>query len=91
MPRTYVKVEYFQFIELRGSVTIDQFAGKFGMPKHHAAVWLSRWAGRGYLTTLPPKSKIRMAGEVWRPKGGGYRIGPKWWGEMVFGSSAEFV
>ncbi len=91
MPRTYVKIEYFQYIELKGSVTIDQFVSKFGIKRAYAASWLSKWAGRGYLTQGPPKSKIRMAGEVGRPRGGGYRIGPKWWGEMIFGSSAEFV
>ena len=91
IPRTYIKIEYFQFIEMRDSVTIDEFVGKFGIPRAHAAVWLSKWAGRGYLTQDPPKQKFRLAGERGRPKGGGYRIGPKWWGELVYGSGLEFL
>ena len=85
MPRTYIKVEYFQYIQLMEVVTIDQFAKKFGIPRKHAAVWLSKWAGKGYLTQDPP---VRMAGYVrqGRPAGGGYRLGKKWWGDLVHGS-----
>ena len=91
MPRTYIKVEYFQWIELKGIVTIDEFAKKFGIPRAHAAVWLSGWAGRGYLTTLPRKKKFILAGERGRPPSGGYRLGPKWWGEKVYGTSMEYL
>ena len=76
---------------MKGSVTIDEFAKKFGIPRAHAAVWLSKWAGKDYLTTLPRKSKIIMAGQRGRPKGGGYSIGPKWWGEMVYGAGMEYL
>ncbi len=89
VPRTYIKVEYFQWIELRGSITIDEFAAKFGIPRKHAAVWLSKWAGKGYLTLLPRKQKFILAGERGRPKSGGYKLGPKWWGEMVYGRGIE--
>lgn len=89
IPRTYIKIEQFQYIELKGSVTIDEFARKFGLPKKSAAVWLSRWAGRGYLTQGPPKTRRRVAGQIGRPKGGGYRLGPKWWGELAYGTGAE--
>jgi len=91
MPRTYIKIEYFQFIELKGSVTIDEFAKKFGLRRAYAATWLSKWTGKGYLTLLPPKSRVRYAGKVGRPKGSGYRLGPKWWGELVYGASMEFL
>lgn len=87
MPRTYVKIEYFEFIELRGTVTIDEFAAKFSLPRAQAATWLSKWTGRGYLTWEPPKSKIRFGGDVGRPKGLGYSMGKKWWGELVYGAS----
>lgn len=91
MPRTYIRIEYFEFIEKMGSVTVDEFASKFGLARKSAAVWLSSWAGRGYLTQELPKSKMRMAGEMGRPKGGGYRIGPKWWGERVYGANRSSV
>ena len=90
MPRTYIKIEYFQWIEMRGSVTIDEFAGKFGLKRPYAATWLSKWTGKGYLTPLPPRSKVRYAGEVGRPKSAGCRLGPKWWGELVYGTSMEY-
>ena len=89
MPRAYIKIEYFEFIELKGSVTIEEFAAKFGMPRNHAAIWLSKWKGKGYLAQEPPPKKIRFAGEVGRPKGGGYTMGPRWWGELVYGSSTS--
>ena len=91
MPRTYIKIEYFQFIEMRGSVTIDEFKNKFGIPRAQAATWLSKWAGRGYLTWLQPKIGIRFSGERGRPRGSGYSVGPKWWGELVYGSSLELL
>ena len=91
MPRTYIKTEYFEWIEIKGSVTIDEFAVKFGISKQYAGIWLSRWAGKGYLTLLPPKSKMRLAGHIGRPKGAGYRLGPKWWGEKVYDSAGGFV
>lgn len=91
MPRTYIKVEYFQFIELKGSVTIDEFVTKFGLPRKSAAVWLSNWTRRGYLTALPRKKKFILAGERGRPAGGGYCLGPKWWGELVYGASMEYL
>ena len=91
MPRTYITIEYFEYIELKGSVTVDELAAKFGLARTSAAVWLSNWAGRGYLTQSPPKSKLRIAGVMGRPRGGGYRIGPKWWGERVYGTSKENI
>ena len=91
MPKTYITIEYFEYIELKGSVTIDEFAAKFGLARKSAAVWLSNWAGRGYLTQDPPKRRIRMAGEIGRPKGGGYRVGPKWWGERIYRSSKGYA
>ncbi len=87
MPRSYITIEYFEYIELKESVTIDEFAAKFGLARKSAAVWLSNWTRRGYLIHDPPKRKIRMSGEMGRPKGGGYRIGLKWWGETVYGAS----
>ncbi len=91
MPRTYIKVEYFQYIEMKGSVTIDEFMKKFGLKRPYAATWLSKWTGKGYLATLPSKKKIRYAGEVGRPKGGGYSMGPKWWGNMVYGAGLDYL
>ena len=85
--RVYIKTEYFEWIELKETVTIDEFATKFGLPRAQAATWLSKWSGRGYLTHLPPKSGIRMAGEVGRPKGAGYSMGEKWWGDLVYGAN----
>ena len=90
IPRTYIKIEYFQYIELVGSVTIDEFAVKFRLPKNSAAVWLSKWTGRGYLTDNTPKSRRRIGGQLGRPKGGGYKIGPEWWGKLVYGADADF-
>lgn len=89
MPRTYIKIEYFQYIEMKGSVTVDEFASKFGLKRDTAASWLSKWTGKGYLKPLPPKSRIRFAGEVGHPKGAGYSMGPKWWGELVYGASRD--
>ena len=89
MPNPRITREYFEYIELKGSVTVDEFVAKFGIPKRSAAVWLSNWAGRGYLTQNPPSKRVRMAGEVGRRPGGGYRCGPKWWGERMYGSSME--
>ncbi len=91
MPRTYIKIEYFQYIEMKGSVTIDEFVKKFGLPRASAAVWLSKWSGRGYLTQGPRVNRFRFGGDVGRPKRGGYRVGPKWWGELVYGSSMDFL
>ncbi len=91
MPRTYIRMEFFQYIELEESVTIDEFAAKFGISRNYAATWLSKWTGRGYLTHLPPKSRTKMAGDIGRPKGAGYSMGKKWWGEMVFGSGLDRI
>lgn len=91
MPRTYIKVEYFQYIELVGSVTIDEFKDKFGLKRQYAATWLSKWAGRGYLARIPSKTRIRFAGEVGRPKCAGYSMGSKWWGELVHGSGFSLL
>ena len=84
-------MEYFQYIELKGSVTIDEFAKKFWMPRNSAAVWLSKWTGRGYLSHDAPKSRRRIGGQLGRPKGGGYRLGDKWWGELVYGADTDFL
>ena len=86
-----ITIEYFKYIEMREGVTIDEFVAKFGLPKKSAAVWLSKWAGWGYLTQDPPSSRIRMAGEIGRRAGGKYRTGPKWWGERVYGASRSFM
>lgn len=87
MPRTYIKIEYFEFIEKKGSVTIDEFANKFWIKRNSAASWLSTWAGKGYLKSIPVKGRVRFAGDVGRPKVAGYTIGQKWWGDLVYGAS----
>ncbi len=91
MPRTNIKIEYFQFIELKGSVTIDEFKDKFGLKRDYAASWLSKWTGKGYLSILPRVKTRIMAGEVGRPVHGGYRLGKKPWGDLVYGSALEFL
>ena len=85
--RVYVKTEYFEYIEMKEGITIDEFVAKFGLPRKSAAVWLSNWAGRGYLTQDPPSTRTRLAGEVGRRAGGKYKVGPKWWGELVYGGN----
>ena len=93
MPRTYVKAEYFQYIEKKGSVTVDDLAKRFGLSKEHAASWLSKWAGKRYLTLMPRAKgtsvKVKEGGKRGRPRGpyGHYVIGPFWWGELVYDSS----
>lgn len=88
MPRTYIKIEYFQFIQARGSVTIDEFAKKFSLPRASAAVWLSKWAGRGYLKQEYTQERTGSPG---RPRGGGYTLGDKWWGDLVHGSELDMI
>ena len=41
MPR--VNIELFQYIELKGSVTVDDVVNKFGISKRSAATMLSRF------------------------------------------------
>ena len=89
LPRTYVKAEYFQYIEQRGSVSVAEFALKFGLKKRSAATWLSNWVRRGYLKHVnsPDYLKpVRLAGELGRPEGshGVYTMGEKWWGELIY-------
>ena len=95
MPRTYIKVEYFQYIEQKGSVTVTEFSGKFGLPRGQAANWLSRWTGRGFLRfeSYDGKTKGRKRRLVGRPKDsrGRYYLGKNWWGELVHGSAWDWI
>lgn len=84
MPRKYVTIEYFEYIEIKGSVTVDEFASKFGIPKEQAATWLAKWATKGYLV----REKLGPEKRVGRRRGT-YRTGSKWWGRLVYGASRE--
>lgn len=92
MPRTYIKIEYFQYIEMKSSVTVDEFAQKMCISRAYAASWLSKWAGKGYLTRDRDESGDRSSIGRKRvgPRTGRYRVGPKWWGELAYGANKEF-
>lgn len=93
MPRTYIKIEYFEFIEKMGSVTVEEFAQRMWISRAYAASWLSKWARKDYLTLEPYQGSTRtIRKERGRPRGslGRYRNGPKWWGELAYGANREF-
>lgn len=95
MPR--MNYELFQFIEMRGSVTVDEVAKKFGMSKRSTATVLSRFTNyekdrikKHYLIYEQDTVRRRRAGRF-GPKNvsqGRYRIGPDWWGELKGASIA---
>lgn len=93
MPRNWITIEYFSYIELRGPVTAEEFAHKFGLPQSQAATWLSKWAGKGYLTREKAVGRSRIVVGKKKPgaKVGEYRIGPRWWGALVYGASKDFI
>lgn len=81
--RPYAHREAFEFIELRGGVTVEEFALKFGILKSSAATWLSKKTSQGYLKW----EQCENTGTPGRPKGR-YVIGEKWWGEEFFDDTA---
>lgn len=96
MPRTYIKVEYFRYIEMKGSVTVTDLSGKFGFPRAQAAVWLSKWVAKGYLVYKPysgSSSRVTKRRGRGRPIGsrGRYHLSNKWWGDLIHGSGWDLV
>lgn len=83
-PGSHLNREAFEYIELKGTVTVDQLAGKLGLTKKAAGSWLSRWVHAGYLA----HGEAKHAGMKGRPRAT-YIIGHKWWGEKVFASERD--
>jgi len=80
--------EGFQLIEKRGSVTVGEFAKKFGIKKRSAATWLSKWTN--YYNEARGIVQHFLVHEKERGKQFGvYRTGPDWWGERYFDSAKE--
>jgi len=87
--KVYINREAFELIERRGTITPEELAKALGMKKHSAAVWLSRWAGKGYLEYI--RDHEHHSRKKREPVGpyGYYKINmKKWWGELVFESES---
>ena len=86
--KVYVNREAFELIEQRGRITPMELAKALGLKKGSAATWLSRWASKGYLEYVP--SHEHQSRKKKKPVGsyGYYKIGKKWWGELVFESES---
>jgi len=95
MPR--MNYELFQYIELKGSVTVDDVVNKFGISKRSVATMLSRYTNfkkeevvKHYLVyEKGDESRLQKVVRKSRygPKSrvrarGRYKIGPDWWGEL---------
>jgi hypothetical protein len=78
MGRAQIRREGFELIEVRTSVTPDEFAEKFGISLDTARHWLSRWTSKGYLKYVKPEKGVILAVRG-RPSGGKYEIGPRQW------------
>lgn len=88
MAKVYINWEAFQLIEKRKTITPDELAKAIGVKKHSAATWLSRWAKKGYLEYVRVhEHQSRKKGEEVGPYGY-YRIGKRWWGELVYESES---
>ena len=89
--KVYINHEAFELIEKRITITPAELAKAIGVKESSAAAWLSKWAGKGYLLHIPglPSEREHRRGPG-RPRGSGgcYRIGRKWWGELVFESES---
>lgn len=86
-----VNYELFQYIEKKGSVTVDDVAAKFGLSRRSAATMLSRFTNydkdgikKHYLIRVT-HHKVRKRLGRYGPKNAlrsWYKIGPDWWGEL---------
>lgn len=83
MPRVYIHMEGFEFVEARGTVSPEEFAQKFGIQVTSARSWLSKYAGKGYLKFVS-SSETNFVRKPGRPGGGKYGVGKKPWMELYY-------